>query len=155
VPLDDGARRGTDPWRQIEGVPFCHWDRWLLRLALDEPEGLRGIERSLRRRTSALNAPDVEAEALLAQLADLEARLTALGRMPATALDDIERASTWLHAKALRRVWHAASFCRELAKIIAELRIAGLGRQLERARNLRSAVVAAAEPPHEGTDVGP
>ena len=110
VPLDEGARQGADPWRQIEGVPFCHWDRWLLRLALDEPEGLRGIERSLRRRTSSPHSPDVAAEALLAQLADLEARLVALGRTPATALDDIEGASRWLHAKAFRRVWHAASF---------------------------------------------
>jgi hypothetical protein len=41
VPLDDGAREGTDAWREIGGVRFCHWDRWLLRLALDEPEGLR------------------------------------------------------------------------------------------------------------------
>ena len=110
VPLDDGARQGADPWREIDGVPFCHWDRWLLRLAIDEPDGLRGIERSLKRRTSAPHAPDVEAEALLAQVADLEARLVALGRAPATALDDIELASTWLHAKAFRRVWHAASF---------------------------------------------
>lgn len=110
VPLDDGARQGSDPWRTIEGVPFCHWDRWLLRLALDEPEGLRSIEHALRRRTSAPHAPDIQAEALLAQLADLATRLDTLGRTPVTALDDIERASTWLHAKAFRRVWHAASF---------------------------------------------
>src|SRR5262245_15309442 len=41
---------------------------------------------------------------------------------------------------------------RELAEILAELRIAGLGSQLERARNLRAPVVAAAEPFHNGTD---
>jgi hypothetical protein len=91
-------------------VQFCHWDRWLLRLAVDEPDGLRSIARALQRRTSAPRAPDLEAEALLAQLADLEARLTALRRTPATMLDDVERESTWLRAKAFRRVWHAASF---------------------------------------------
>jgi hypothetical protein len=110
VPLDDGAREGTDRWRELAGVQFCHWDRWLLRLAVDEPDGLRSIARTLQRRTSAPHAPDLEAEALLAQLADLEIRLTALGRTPATTLDDVERESTWLHAKAFRRVWHAASF---------------------------------------------
>lgn len=36
--LDDGPRLGTEPWREIDGVRFCHWDRWLLRLALTEPE---------------------------------------------------------------------------------------------------------------------
>jgi hypothetical protein len=110
VPLDDGARQGSDRWRELAGVQFCHWDRWLLRLAVDEPDGLRSIARTLQRRTSAPHAPDLEAEALLAQLADLETRLTSLGRTPATMLDDVERKSTWLHAKALRRVWHAASF---------------------------------------------
>ena len=89
---------------------FCHWDRWLLRLSLDEPDGLRAIARSLERRTSAPHAPDLEAEALLAQLADLEARLVAVGRAPVTLLDEVERTSTWLRAKAFRRIWHAASF---------------------------------------------
>lgn len=110
VPLDDGAREGTDRWRELAGVQFCHWDRWLLRLAVDEPDGLRSIARTLQRRRSAPHAPDLEAEALLAQLADLETRLTMLGRTPAAMLDDVERDSTWLHAKAFRRVWHAASF---------------------------------------------
>lgn len=91
-------------------MQFCHWDRWLLRLAVDEPDGLRSIARTLQRRTSAPRAPDLEAEALLAQLEDLETRLTMLGRTPAAMLDDVERESTWLHAKAFRRVWHAASF---------------------------------------------
>jgi hypothetical protein len=69
VPLDDGAREGTDRWRELAGVQFCHWDRWLLRLAVDEPDGLRSIARTLQRRTSASHAPDLEAEALLTQLA--------------------------------------------------------------------------------------
>jgi hypothetical protein len=115
TPLDDGARRGTDPWRELDGVVFCHWDRWLLRLSLGEPDGLRAIARSLERRTSAPHAPDLEAEALLAQLADLEARLVAVGRAPAMLLDEVERTSTWLQTKAFRRIWHAASFSRTAA----------------------------------------
>jgi len=109
IPLDDGAREGTDPWREIGGVRFCHWDRWLLRLALDEPEGLRSIAREFRRRAAASRGTEHVAEAMLAQLAALEESLTKLRLAPATVLDDIERASKWLHAKAFRRVWHATS----------------------------------------------
>lgn len=109
VPLDDGARDGTDPWREVNGVRFCHLDRWLLRLALDEPEGLRSIAREFQRRARAPRSIDQVAEAMLAQLADLEARLTTLQLTPATVLDGVERASTWLHDKAFRRVWHATS----------------------------------------------
>jgi hypothetical protein len=115
VPLDDGAREGTAPWREVAGVRFCHWDRWLLRLSLDETEELRSIERTFQQRAAASRGPDSVAEAMLAQLADLEARLTTLRRTPATVLDDVERASTWLHAKAFRRVWHATSIRRTAA----------------------------------------
>jgi hypothetical protein len=109
VPLDDGAREGTDAWRELGGVWFCHWDRWLLRLALDEPEGLRSIAREFRRRAAAPRGPKRAAEAMLAQLVSLEGRLARLQLAPAAVLDDIERASKWLHDKAFRRVWHATS----------------------------------------------
>lgn len=36
---------GPEPWREIGGVTFVYWDRWLLRLALDEPDGLEGLVR--------------------------------------------------------------------------------------------------------------
>jgi hypothetical protein len=42
----------------------------------------------------------------------------------------------------------------ELAKIIAELRIAGLDHQLEKACALRTAVIAAAEAFNESTEAG-
>jgi len=93
IPLDDGAREGTDPWREIGGVRFCHWDRWLLRLALDEPEGLRSIAREFRRRAAAPRGTNHVAEAMLAQLAVLEERLTTIQLAPAAVLDDVERAS--------------------------------------------------------------
>ena len=50
VPLDDGPRDGSEPWRAIDGVQFCHWDRWLLRLAVTEPQGLETLARELRTR---------------------------------------------------------------------------------------------------------
>lgn len=108
-PLDDGPRQGTDAWRSIGEVAFCHWDRWLLRLALDEPEGLDAIAAVFRQRAHGSEALDHVAEAMLAQVADLTARLTALGLTAASVLDESERASAWLQSKAFRRVWHATS----------------------------------------------
>jgi hypothetical protein len=131
IPLDDGAREGTDPWREIGGVRFCHWDRWLLRLALDEPEGLRSIAREFRRRAAAPRGTNHVAEAMLAQLAALKERLTTIQLAPATVLDDVERASKWLHAKAFRRVWHATSIrhtpemARTPRKVLGERALAG------------------------------
>jgi len=91
----------------IDGVLFSHWDRWLLRLALDEPEGLRSIVAGFRRRARRPGRTDLVAEAMLAQLADLDARLAMVGRLPRDVLNDVERTSRWLHDKAFRRVWHA------------------------------------------------
>ncbi|MEZ4364029.1 MAG: hypothetical protein R3B48_27900 [Kofleriaceae bacterium] len=108
--LDDGPRRGTEPWRELGGVRFCHWDRWLLRLSLDEPNGLDSIAETFRQRARAPGGIDPDAEAMLAQLSDLELRLSLLRCEPRDVLDERERASQWLHAKAFRRVWHAHSF---------------------------------------------
>src|SRR5512140_4045371 len=47
---------------------------------------------------------DTDAEAMLAQLADLEARIAQIGCGPQDVLDDVERSSKWLHDKAFRRI---------------------------------------------------
>lgn len=109
IPLDDGPREGTDPWKDLNGVPFCHWDRWLLRLAIDEPDGLASIAAELRSRIRARPTQSSTPEALLAQVVDLQARLAATGRTPTDLLDDTERSSKWLLSKASRRVWDAHS----------------------------------------------
>jgi hypothetical protein len=52
--------RAKEPIRgALDGRRFCHWDRWLLRVALDEPEpeGLRSIARELERREPQLASP--------------------------------------------------------------------------------------------------
>jgi hypothetical protein len=117
VPLDDGPREGTDPWREIDGLRFCHWDRWLLRLALEEPDGLASIAREFRRRARVQRRGHDVAEAMLAEVADLDARLARLHCGPADVLDPVERASTWLRDKAFRRVWHATSIRRTEAML--------------------------------------
>ena len=58
IPLDDGIVRGTDHWCEHEGVSFCHWDRWLLRLSIDEPEGLRSIAQEFSRRARRPHGAD-------------------------------------------------------------------------------------------------
>lgn len=106
VPLDDGRRTGTEHWRKLNGVAFCHWDRWLLRLALDEPNGLRSIAETFQARCMSRRS-NANAEAMPAQLADLELRLSKLGFQPGDVLDEVERSSKWLHDKAFRRIWHS------------------------------------------------
>ena len=115
IPLDDGTRNGTEPWRDVDWIAFCHWDRWLLRLSLEEPEGLASIAREFRRRARDQRRQREVAEAMLAQVADLASRLTRLGRAPAEVLDAVERESAWLRDKAFRRVWHATSIYRTQA----------------------------------------
>ncbi len=114
-PLDAGAVRGTDPWQVVDDVHFCHWDRWLLRLALEESDGLRTIARQFRGRTQQAYPVDEFAEAMLAQIADLEARLASLGLTPLNALSDIERASHWLRKKTCARIWNARAIHRTSA----------------------------------------
>lgn len=105
-PLDDGVRYGPETWREIDGVAFCHWDRWLLRLALAEPRGLDGIEREFRARAASRRASGDAAEAMRAQVVDLRGRLACLARTPEGVLDAEEQASEWLLKKAWKRVWH-------------------------------------------------
>lgn len=114
-PLDDGARNGTERWRDVAGVSFCHWDRWLLRLALDEPNGLRSVVNTFHQRARLPGRADTDAEAMLAQLADLEARLVQVGCEPKDVLDDVEQSSTWLHDKAFKRIWHGRPIYRTAA----------------------------------------
>ena len=114
-PLDDGSRNGTEHWVDVAGVSFCHWDRWLLRLALDEPNWLCSVVNTFQQRARRPGRADTDAEAMLAQLADLEARLAQVGCEPKDVLDDVERSSRWLHDKAFKRIWHGRTIYRTAA----------------------------------------
>jgi hypothetical protein len=104
-PLDDAPRSGPELWRELGGVSFCHWDRWLLKLALDERDGLRGMRADFRVRMKNVRS-ESGSEAMIAQIDDLQARLASLGMTPSQLLDDEERGSDWLKKKAFKRVWH-------------------------------------------------
>lgn len=96
-PLDDGSRSGVEIWRVIDGVELCQWDRWLLRLALAEIDGLAALATRFKGCRGE--------EALLLQLKDLQRRLALLKRTPGGVLDPIERHSDWLLKKAAKRVF--------------------------------------------------
>jgi hypothetical protein len=123
VPLDQGAREGTDEWREVDGIRFCHWDRWLLRLAMDEPEGLHSMSSAFRTRARAKKGTDEIAEAMLAQIEDLGARLARIEAEPIAVLDEAERASKWLQRKAFRRVWQASAIRRTAAMTLTPRRV--------------------------------
>lgn len=103
--LDVGTVRGPEIWRVVDGVEFSHWDRWLLRLSIAEPDGLDSIEATFRERLKVRSSSG-DAEAMLAQVSDLKHRLSQLGRVAGQVLDDEECASEWLFKKAWKRVWH-------------------------------------------------
>jgi hypothetical protein len=105
--LDVGTMWGPEIWRVIREVEFSHWDRWLLRLATTEPNGLDSIEAAFRGRRKSERGAGSYAEAMLSQLDDLKNRLTILGQQPSDVLSEEERASEWLFKKAFKRVWHS------------------------------------------------
>lgn len=109
TPLDVGMRLGPELWTALDGVRFCHWDRWLLRLAVEEPDGLGAITERLASRVRSAERVDETAEALLTQARDLQARIASLSLIPTALLTDEERGSTWLLRKATRRIWDASS----------------------------------------------
>jgi len=101
-PLDDGRRDGTEVWRIRDGVVFHHWDRWLLRLAQEEPGGLPGLRETWN--TGASRHDLGSNEEIQAQIRDLQQRLDRLGVGPLDLLDEQERTSDWLLKKARKRV---------------------------------------------------
>lgn len=118
-PLDPGVIEGPEVWRVLDGVAFCHWDRWLLRLALDEKGGIAALTLTFRERmTDSKRACDKDAaEALYLQMVDLQRRLDEVRRAPEALLDDEERASRWLYRKAFQRVWRSGPIRRTKAML--------------------------------------
>jgi hypothetical protein len=90
---------------------------------MDEPQGLRSMSSAFRTRARAKKGTDEIAEAMLAQIEDLGARLTRIGAEPIAVLDEAERASKWLQRKAFRRVWQASTIRRTAAMTLTPRRV--------------------------------
>lgn len=132
-----GSRNGTEHWRDVGGVRFCHWDRWLLRLALDEPNGLRFIAATFEGRRSSRRS-NADAEAMLAQLADLELRLSKLHPPPRPA----RRGHTvWLTQRQLADLYQVTvpAISQHIANVFEEGELAPDGHDRDR-RTTRSHV---------------
>ena len=96
---------GPEIWREVRGETFTYWDRWLLRLAADDPHGVAGIVRQLEDRRKQRSYYQDDAEAKLAQMADLTARLQRLRLEPRDVLGDADLADKRLIRKAYEKVF--------------------------------------------------
>jgi hypothetical protein len=105
--LDRERPSGNEPWRIVAGIQFTLWDRWLLRLAVTEIEGLEDISRELRLRAVDAKGADNarEIEVMLEHVGSLKQRLTLIGHTPETLLDEDEKGSDALLDEAFLRVW--------------------------------------------------
>ncbi len=92
---------GTEPWREIAGVTFIYWDRCLLRLALDEPDG------ALERFCPAQSHANVREREMPVLLLELLATLLAGGERTSVILArTLLLAGTLLRVETLRLLHH-------------------------------------------------
>jgi hypothetical protein len=81
------ARRGLDPWRTADGIPFSTWDHWFLLLIYGERGGAWSALRvRLRDRRRGMGFAQSDAEAKLSHLDDLEKRWESLRESSREAL---------------------------------------------------------------------
>ena len=97
---------GPETWREVRGETFTYWDRWLLRLAADDSNGMAGVVQQLEDRRRKRSFYRDDAEAKLAQMADLAARLQRLNVEPSDVLGDADLADKRLARKSHDKVYH-------------------------------------------------
>ena len=102
---------GPETWREVNGVAFTYWDRWLLRLAVAEEEGLDSlITRFESERRDRRSWSRDDAEAKLAQIADVRMRLDKLDLTPAEVLGDEDAVDKNLLRKAQSKLFKQSLF---------------------------------------------
>jgi len=106
--MTTGARQpgifGPEPWKEVAGQAWCHFDWWFALVAVAECEGdLDGLRERLEQqhRLSLNGRPDMEAK--LSHLGDLVQRLSAAG-LDAASLAGTVPADKATAAKARRKV---------------------------------------------------
>ena len=87
----------------VTGIAGFYDSRWT------NPRAFIRYRRNFERARKTKRGVDEIAEAMLAQLDDLGARLARIGAEPRTVLDEPERMSKWLQRKASRRIWEAST----------------------------------------------
>jgi hypothetical protein len=103
---------GPERWRELRGVWFTYWDRWLLRLAVAEGDGLDALVARFEaeRRERSWRSSRDDAEAKLAQIDDLRARLAKLEVTPQEVLGDQDAADKNLLRKAQEKLFRQGLF---------------------------------------------
>jgi hypothetical protein len=97
---------GPETWSEVRGEAFTYWDRWLLRLAVDEAAGLLGVATQLEARRTQRSFYEADAEAKLAQLTDLGVRLQRLGVGPREVLGEQDATDKVLIRKANEKIFN-------------------------------------------------
>lgn len=103
-----GARRsaifGPEPWAQVAGLWWCHFDRWFAMVAVSEFDGdLDALRFALEQRLRGSLHGRRDVEAKLSHLADLRGRIAEAG-VEVKALAAREPADKATSAKARRKV---------------------------------------------------
>ena len=103
---------GPETWREVRGVAFTYWDRWLLRLAVDDGDGLDTLVARFEaeRRDRNWRSSRDDAEAKLAQIDDLRARLTRLELTPQEVLGDQDAVDKSLLRRAQDKLFKQGLF---------------------------------------------
>jgi hypothetical protein len=105
---------GPEPWAELHGQVWSHWDRWYALVAVADHDGdLAGLEQALDDHPAGHLGEDAQAK--LAHLDDLTARLAAAGIDAAGLLGDDVVERTVL-AKARRKVVTQALAGRDLTE---------------------------------------
>ncbi len=100
--------QGPELWKLVDGHAFCYWDRWFLRLAVRDVNGLDGLMahfEALRRDYQHQK----DAEVKLAHGLDLELRLRDAGLSIQEVLGDVDAVDEKLAAKARTKVLEQAA----------------------------------------------
>lgn len=96
---------GPEPWAEVAGQPWCHWDRWYCLVAVVDHDGdLAGVEEALVAALSDAGWGRDAAEAKLSHLAELRRRLDVAGLEPADLAGPDDVADKVLVAKARRKL---------------------------------------------------
>src|SRR5262249_27523841 len=78
---------GPEPWKAVDGEAFTYWDRWILALTANTPDGWAGVRDALKGRGRSWGTPSRgDTEAKLAQVDDISRRLEKAGLTPRTVL---------------------------------------------------------------------
>lgn len=98
---------GPEPWKDVHGVTFLYWDRWLLRLAVEERDGLEGLVARFQadRKRNRGGYERRDAEAKLAQIDDLKGRLTKIQMTPRDVLGDDDASDKKLLTKSMTKAF--------------------------------------------------